>query len=172
MSVIPPKLSSPAPAERRVRGFPPPQGGFSSHHAAFTVPGKPLAWARARTHNGKFYTDPVRRSSKVQIGTLAKLAMGRRQPFVGAIVLTVRAYFAVPKSWPKWMQKAALAQQVHPTIRPDGDNLLKQVGDALNGVAWLDDCQVISAAVHKHYGEEARTEVEVFEVITEEVVRR
>ena len=37
--------------------------------------------------------------------------------------------------------------------RPDIDNLVKSVLDALNGVAWEDDSQIISISAHKHYAE-------------------
>lgn len=49
--------------------------------------------------------------------------------------------------------------------RRDIDNMTKAVFDALNGVAWRDDMQVIrlSAEIHRD-GTESRTELEVFTV--------
>lgn len=35
------------------------------------------------------------------------------------------------------------------TKKPDADNVLKAVLDALNGLAWVDDAQVFSATVRK-----------------------
>ena len=39
-----------------------------------------------------------------------------------------------------------------PAKKPDADNILKAVCDALNGFAWKDDAQVIEAHVRKVYG--------------------
>lgn len=39
-----------------------------------------------------------------------------------------------------------------PSTRPDLDNLLKTVKDALNGVAWEDDSQVVWVQATKVYG--------------------
>lgn len=40
----------------------------------------------------------------------------------------------------------------HPIVRPDCTKLLRGVEDALTGVVWRDDAQVIEQAVSKSYG--------------------
>ena len=45
--------------------------------------------------------------------------------------------------------------------RPDVDNLLKLVCDALNGVAWKDDSDIASTFAVKGYSEVPRTEIEI-----------
>jgi Holliday junction resolvase RusA-like endonuclease len=47
------------------------------------------------------------------------------------------------------------------TGKPDADNILKAVCDALNGIVWHDDSQVAFARVLKQYGEEARLEIDI-----------
>lgn len=51
------------------------------------------------------------------------------------------------------------------TVKPDLDNVCKLVLDALNGVAWADDAQVVSIFANKlpriAQGAPARTEVQV-----------
>ena len=37
--------------------------------------------------------------------------------------------------------------------RPDLDNLIKSVLDALNGVAYKDDCQIVTMLSRKNYAE-------------------
>ncbi len=54
----------------------------------------------------------------------------------GPVSVEVRAYFAMPASWPKW--KRELGEREH-TSKPDSDNVSKLVLDALNHVAWRDD---------------------------------
>jgi Holliday junction resolvase RusA-like endonuclease len=63
----------------------------------------------------------------------------------------VVAEFAIPKSWPKWRQGAAENGLVWHTIRPDASNVLKAVEDALQGVVYRDDSQIVSVVVQKAY---------------------
>ena len=39
------------------------------------------------------------------------------------------------------------------TKKPDADNLAKAILDALNGVAYPDDAQIVKLTVRKRYGE-------------------
>lgn len=127
----------------------------------FTVPGVPVAWARARLSGHKHYTDPRVASYKRAVGTLARAAMAGRPPFCGPVSLHVRAVFAVPKSWSRGRREAALAGWIAPTAKPDWDNLGKAVSDALNGVVYVDDAQVVRASVEKVYGDSPQMVVHV-----------
>ena len=62
-----------------------------------------------------------------------------REPFI----LLVEAYRALPKSRPK----KVLCEE--DTFKPDWDNIGKLVSDALNGLAWKDDSQVVKADISK-----------------------
>lgn len=69
-------------------------------------------------------------------------------PLDGFVRVHVLAVGGVPKSWSK--RKAALALADHYDARkPDADNVLKLVLDALNKVAWHDDVQVVDARVER-----------------------
>lgn len=48
-----------------------------------------------------------------------------------------------------------------PTTRPDLDKLLRGIFDALSGVAFIDDSQVVETRARKLYGPDARTTVTV-----------
>mgnify|MGYP001606309192 CR=1 FL=1 len=39
-----------------------------------------------------------------------------------------------------------------PTVKPDGDKLLRACQDALKGIVYVDDAQVVEATVRKVYG--------------------
>lgn len=57
--------------------------------------------------------------------------------------------------------------------RPDIDNLLKPLKDALSGVVYKDDSQVCSINAIKTYGELGKIKVKVFEVaLNQEEVER
>lgn len=132
---------------------------------AFTVSGKPVAKGRPRiVRNGAFVraiTPEKTRSYEGIVATFALDAMKGRQPFDGACSLEIVAYFQIPKSWSKKLQYGAIAGSVHPTGRPDGDNLLKAIADACNSIVWKDDSQAVECRVIKRYSHSPRVEVSV-----------
>ena len=56
----------------------------------------------------------------------------------------------------------------YPTTRPDVLKTARSVEDSLTGVIYRDDSQIVAEELHKHYGEPARCEVVVWEVVAEE----
>lgn len=50
-----------------------------------------------------------------------------------------------------------LAGQIRPTVKPDCDNVSKIILDALNGVAFKDDSQVVGLWVEKWYVPESES---------------
>ena len=60
----------------------------------------------------------------------------------------------IPQSWSKKQQDAAASLLILPSKKPDIDNLIKAVMDALNGVAYDDDNQVIELSAKKVYAPE------------------
>lgn len=67
------------------------------------------------------------------------------------LCLDLEIAFEVSASWPAWKRELALAGKIRPTVKPDSDNVEKAVKDALNGVVWRDDCQVVFTAKTKFY---------------------
>ena len=79
--------------------------------------------------------------------------------------LTVTAFFGIPKSFTKAKTIMAKNGQILPNKKPDGDNILKIICDALNGVAWVDDKQVVDMRVIKKYSADGGcVEVEIEEL--------
>ena len=48
-----------------------------------------------------------------------------------------------------------------PTVRPDATKLVRALEDALTGLVWRDDAQVVSQHIHKRFGTPERAEVTV-----------
>ncbi len=69
--------------------------------------------------------------------------------------LRVRVYFGlpIPKSETKTNKLKMIARKIFPVKRPDLDNLVKAVLDGLNGVAYKDDCQIVTMLSKKNYAE-------------------
>lgn len=133
------------------------------------VPGEPVPQGRPRfsTKNGfKGAFDPEKsRTYKEQVRSIAK----EKNPvtaMAGAIRMTVDIYRTIPRSWPKKKQRLAEQGKLLPTSRPDVDNYAKSIQDALSGVVYEDDSQVVRLTVTKQYGTEPRAEIEVEEVNT------
>ena len=77
-------------------------------------------------------------------------AMAGRRPLEGPLQVLVIAYMPVATTWSRKKTASALAGVIRPG-RPDADNLLKAVADALNGVVWRDDAQIAEATISKRY---------------------
>ncbi|OMD02745.1 RusA family crossover junction endodeoxyribonuclease, partial [Paenibacillus odorifer] len=56
---------------------------------------------------------------------------------------------------------AADRGDILPVTKPDADNYLKGVKDALKGIIWKDDSQVVDAFVRKRYSAQPRIEVKI-----------
>jgi Holliday junction resolvase RusA-like endonuclease len=136
----------------------------------FTVPGEPRGWARARTQGARFFTDNKTRSEKQAVAAWAIEAGARI--IEGPVSVTLTAYLRIPKSASKKLRAAMLANIQRPTKKPDGDNLAKLALDALNGVCWHDDVQVVDLTVRKFWSDEPRLVVEISPAtgITEQAV--
>ena len=71
-----------------------------------------------------------------------------------ALSAEIEVFMPVPKSDSKKMKEAKLSGKIRPQVKPDVDNLCKTILDALNGLAYDDDKQVVECVVKKYYGEE------------------
>lgn len=83
--------------------------------------------------------------------------MAGRAPFAGAVSIIVQIELPIPASWSAGKTADAINGDVHPTARPDLDNFLKAVLDAINGVVVADDAQVIEIAARKTYSVTPKT---------------
>ena len=120
------------------------------------VPGNPVAKGRpraARVGNGvRMFTPAKTVAYEGLIALAGQEAMGRKKLLTGPLAVTVKAVFQQPKGWSKKRQLEALIMPEWHTARPDGDNILKAVGDGLNGVVWSDDSQLAVTLITKAYG--------------------
>lgn len=85
-------------------------------------------------------------------------------PLSTALGLTIIFYFARPKS--HFNRKGILlpSSPKHYTKKPDIDNLIKFILDALNGQLYIDDSQIISITATKQYASESCIEIKVVEI--------
>ncbi len=128
---------------------------------SLTIPGAPVAKARPRmTKSGHVYTPQKTVEYERYVQTLFVEEHGQPR-LEGALMLELNLYFPIPKSTRKKDASAMRTGGIRPTKRPDLDNILKAVSDALNGIAYRDDSQIVGAVVQKFYSDEPRAEVEI-----------
>lgn len=137
----------------------------------FTVPGRPQGKARART----YYNPKTKAMSSTTpdktvlyenfIATCYMEAAGeKRFPDDSYIKARIQAFYEIPKSASKVKKSAMLDGELLPSKKPDIDNIVKAVLDALNKVAYRDDTQVVELQVRKQYSERPRLEICLEEV--------
>ena len=121
----------------------------------FIVEGNPQGKARPRfSHkSGTVYT-PAKTARYERLIRKAFLdAGGETIPAGCYVAITVDAYFRIPKSYTKGKRLACQHNVNRPAKKPDIDNVLKAVMDALNGVAYEDDKQVVEVICRKWYSQ-------------------
>jgi Holliday junction resolvase RusA-like endonuclease len=104
----------------------------------FRIPGPLMGWMRTnRGKYGNLYDPPEQVAYKRMVAVFCKRAMmeaGLYKPLEGPLSLGFEAFFPHPlKTKPLRLYKDS---------KPDLDNLIKNVKDALKGIAWRDDAQV------------------------------
>jgi Holliday junction resolvase RusA-like endonuclease len=134
---------------------------------SFTVEGTPIAKGRPkfrRINNFvSVYTPAKTKSYEVEVGKLAKAAMGDQEPLETPMVVCVYISMAVPKSYSKKRRQDCLDKVERPLKKPDIDNVVKAITDAMNGIVYQDDCQIVSLHSTKVYASEASVSVFVSE---------
>ena len=132
----------------------------------FVVPGKAHGKERARTvlnQYGRAHTyTPDRQRNYEQIIKACYVAAAKGAASIeGAVELSICSVFEPPKSAKKSDKQMMLSGVLSPVVRPDLDNIVKSVLDALNRLAFKDDSQVVKISAVKVYGERARVIVRV-----------
>lgn len=128
----------------------------------FTIPGDAVPKGRPRmTRQGHAFTPARTTNAEAFVRMLATKAMAGAAPLDGPVRITMRAITVPAASWSKKRLAAALIGDERPTKRPDLDNQVKLVTDALNGIVYHDDCQICEVHASKFYGPQALTVVTV-----------
>ena len=130
------------------------------------VPGEPRGKARARTlKSGRTYTPQGTKAYEALVQAAYWQAyMGSPGPKFAAgepLRLTVDAFMKLPASASKKKLAMMLSGALRPAKKPDWDNIGKVVSDALTGLAYPDDAQVVEARVRKFYSESPRAVITV-----------
>ena len=152
-----------------------------SESLKLTIYGEPVAKGRPKhgvikLKSGQYATDSTGRpitttytptktkqwENNIRLQAISQI--GKHELWDEPLVLSITFYRTMPKSMPKKRRATAL-----PTTKPDLKNLIASVEDALNGIAWKDDSQIVHYGdMKKLYGDPPRIEIEVKAIKTGE----
>ena len=110
----------------------------------FTVLGDPFGKGRPRFSRSGPYIKTYTPEKTVNYETLVQLEYERqcknhRFPDKTPLDLRISAYYSIPKSTSKKKKLLMLCHAIRPMKKPDNDNVVKIIQDALNLVAFHDD---------------------------------
>ena len=133
----------------------------------FIVPGVAVAKGRARfARRGAFVTTYTPEQTVVYenlVKIKAHEAMDGRPPIEGAVTCLIEIIIVPPASWSMKKQHLALNGKIHPTTKPDIDNVKKTLFDGMNNIVFKDDKQICTSTGSKRYGITAMVSVTVIE---------
>lgn len=122
-----------------------------------TLPLRPIAVQSVRTTKAGRQYQPTRIVKfKREVSREAKHQLGNKwQLLSGEVWVELEFDFALPKSAKTTLKHRVWKgnEKVAMLCRPDVDNCTKGVLDALNGIAWVDDCQVRKITATKNYAQ-------------------
>jgi Holliday junction resolvase RusA-like endonuclease len=118
-----------------------------------TIPGRPQPLQRHRMARSRSYDTAQNRRNKYAVQQAALQVLGAAKPLSGPLAIEATFAFVRPKSAPK--------RRTMPEVKPDVDNLVKLLLDALNGVVWRDDAQVVEMRARKIYANVEQTRLVV-----------
>lgn len=129
-----------------------------------TIPGKPIAKARARIVNLHGFVrsyDPQEKQKQLVSQEISRQIKNLASDFDLNAMVTLNAsfYLSAPDSATQSKRSAKLWNlESH---RPDLDNLCKFYLDCANGILWKDDSQIVAMSLAKRYSNNPRTELDV-----------
>ena len=85
----------------------------------------------------------------------------KNEPCKNEIHVKIAVYYKPPKSYSKKKSRELIDNVRGYMCKPDADNIAKAVLDALNGVIWVDDKQVVELTVKKYYGTSDKIQIEI-----------
>ena len=119
-----------------------------------TIEGEAVPQGRPRfTRNGHAYDPERSREYKEKVALAASLAMRGEQVFPRETPLRciITVWKQMPKRFNQRQRALAKAEILRPTVKPDIDNMAKAITDAMNGIVYADDSQIVELVCGKYY---------------------
>ena len=125
----------------------------------FIIPGSLKGKGRPRfSSNGMAYT-PGDTATNENFIKACYIEQGGKSFGCKSVSVSLLVSVKPPTKFNKKQREAALSGQMKPAVKPDIDNMIKQVLDALNGLAYDDDIYVYKVSAEKQYAASPTTTV-------------
>jgi len=128
---------------------------------SLTIPGEPKAKQRPKWFKHGTYTPEKTVSYESYIKELFATKYPEFMPKETALTLHIYAGLFMPKSTSKKKVDMMKLGIIKPIKKPDVDNLLKTVMDALEKLAYKNDSQIVRVVMDKDYSERPRLEITI-----------
>ena len=132
----------------------------------FEIVGAPVGKRRPKFSTVHGYAQAVKPKEDAIYENLVKItfAAAKRDDYdlyEKALRVEIEAFFGIPKSFSKKRAAEATEGHICPLTKPDADNIAKIICDALNGVAYKDDTQIVELKIIKRYAAEPSVRVKI-----------
>lgn len=118
---------------------------------------------RMNTRTGKTYTPTKTKLYEYSLRQWFVMNYPNFKPIESRVKVTIITYFDIPKSTSNKKKELMLANEISPTKKPDIDNIVKIVLDAMNKFAFKDDTQVCELSVKKIYSDVSKVYIKIEE---------
>ena len=140
-----------------------------SNYVQFTIAGEPKGKGRPKFTTIHGHAQAITPKDTVVYENLVKTMYSIqcgdfKFPDGAQLDMTICAYFAIPKSASKKKREEMMLGKIRPTKKPDMDNIIKIIADALNQIAYKDDSQIVDTTIQKYYSDNPRVIVMIKEV--------
>ena len=128
---------------------------------SLTIPGEPRAKQRPKWFKHGTYTPEKTVSYETYVKELFSIKYPEFMPKEEALALHIWAGLLMPKSASKKKLGMMKLGILEPSKKPDVDNILKTVMDALEKLAYNNDSQICHVVIDKEYSERPRLEITI-----------
>lgn len=131
------------------------------------IPGKPTGKGRIRFNGKQSFIDKA--TAQAERDVLGCWIDAGEPRLDGPVQLLITLVIERPKGHFRKGGELAAEGLRHPypeNQKPDVDNALKLVMDALNGRAWRDDVQVVDVGINRQWGPRAETVITAVQLAT------
>ena len=130
-----------------------------------TIPGNPQGKQRPKAKRMGQFTGIYTPEKTVNYETYLKELFVAKypdfMPLAGPLMLQFTAYVSIPTSTSQKRKALMLEGGIIPEKKPDIDNILKIIMDALESVAYKRDSQIAIVIISKLYSERPRVELKI-----------
>jgi Holliday junction resolvase RusA-like endonuclease len=139
---------------------------MASRSIQFNVPGMAVGKSRPKLARNSDSASAYEKMDNYEsfVRMVASVKMRRWRLYDCPVSLSLSICVSPPSSWPLEKQKKAKLGRLPPTTSPSVCNIIKLYRDAMTGVVWIDDKQILGINAQKYYGSTPSVEVTVREI--------